>query len=90
MSGDHSLGSASLLQGGKVLVSGGSDTSTNLATATADLYDPETDSFSAVTLGTRRAVHTATVLPNGKVLLAGGESQFNPPATYLQSAELFW
>src|ERR1700674_2406337 len=40
---------------------------------------------------TARSGHTATVLPNGKVLIAGGENSPNSPVaySYLASAELY-
>ncbi|WP_375771180.1 DUF5011 domain-containing protein [Archangium gephyra] len=61
-----------LLPGGKVLVTGGSDASDGFLTS-AELYDPATGTWTAVaSLGTGRSSHTATLLPGGKVLVAGG------------------
>jgi N-acetylneuraminic acid mutarotase len=41
--------------------------------ATAELYDPATNTFSAAaSLLGKRDTHNATLLPNGKVLVAGG------------------
>ncbi len=62
------LGSATLLQSGKVLLAGGSVTTT-----LAELYNPISGLFTpAGNLNALRFGHTATLLPNGKVLLAGG------------------
>jgi WD40 repeat protein len=76
---------ATLLPGGKVLIVGGNlDSGAGFhVTRTAMLYDSATNS-SVYTgnLGTARAFHTATLLPNGKVLVAGGGTNtaelFNP------------
>ncbi|MDX6698165.1 MAG: trimeric autotransporter adhesin, partial [Solirubrobacteraceae bacterium] len=75
---------ATLLSDGKVLVAGGQGTSGTLASA--ELYDPATNTWSAAgTLTTPRASHTATLLSNGKVLAAGGTDDNG----VLASAELY-
>src|SRR5205807_1419112 len=53
----------------------------------AQLYDPASGTWTATgSLNTARYLYTATLLPNGKVLVAGGDdSNFNASA----SAELF-
>jgi serine/threonine protein kinase/N-acetylneuraminic acid mutarotase len=62
---------ATLLSSGKVLVAGGSDGRSILATAL--LYDPASRSWAAAGKMTApHAQHTATLLPNGKVLVMGG------------------
>ena len=65
---------ATLLANGKVLVSGGQTSLVRpTSLASAELYDPATNRWSAAgSLVTARSVHTATLLPNGKVLVAGG------------------
>jgi WD40 repeat protein len=77
----HRIGHTStLLPNGRVLVAGGfteydAAGANDKESGTAELYDPTSRSFSAVTSSeTVRAGHTATLLPNGDVLLAGGQS----------------
>ncbi|MEY2509691.1 MAG: hypothetical protein QOE26_454 [Verrucomicrobiota bacterium] len=66
--------SATLLPNGKVLVAGGIDSSFNRIVVSAELYDPASGTWT----GTGDmdhgglAAHTAILLPNGKVLVAGG------------------
>jgi Kelch motif len=79
---------ANLLSDGRVLIAGGGNITdiTSLSLATAELYDPETGTFSpAGSMTTARFSQTATLLSDGRVLIAGGDSSFNP----LSSAELY-
>ena len=65
---------ATLLPGGKVLVTGGCRPPCRYspyATASAELYDPATGRWTpAGNMSAARSNHTATLLPNGKVLAA--------------------
>lgn len=67
--------SATLLHDGRVLVAGGAPTETRRDSPlpTAEIYHPVTRQWSAAgSLSTARENHTATLLPNGEVLVAGG------------------
>jgi hypothetical protein len=86
MSAMRQYHTATLLQTGQVLITGGN---TNFTTsATAELYDPTTGTFSLTTgsMTTARSSHTATLLQNGQVLIAGG---FNFTNGVLDSAEIY-
>jgi N-acetylneuraminic acid mutarotase len=86
-SGRHGA-TATLLPNGKVLVAGGRNESPppfGSWLASVELYDPTTGTWTATgSLATEREGHVATLLPNGKVLVAGGYK-----GSYLASAELY-
>jgi N-acetylneuraminic acid mutarotase len=65
---------ATLLPSGKVLFVGGDAwTGSTYVYVPAQLYDPDTGTFSPSSpIGTNRSHHTATLLSNGKVLIVGG------------------
>jgi len=75
------LHDAVLLNGGKVLLSGGANDSngTSVALETAELYDPTSQTFTAVsgTMTSVREQQTATLLNDGTVLEAGGTDGTN-------------
>ena len=57
-----------------------------MSLSSAELYDPATGRWTSTgALGTGRALHTATLLPSGRVLVAGGGGGGN----FLSSAELY-
>ncbi|MBI3449723.1 MAG: thrombospondin type 3 repeat-containing protein, partial [Acidobacteria bacterium] len=65
---------AVLLHNGQVLVSGGGDYFDPMASA--EQYDPATGAWTNTTyMHYNRNLHTATLLQDGRVLVAGGESQ---------------
>jgi hypothetical protein len=74
-----------VLSDGKVLVSGGFSYPNNYL-ASAELYDPARGAWMRTgSLGTARYAHTATLLPNGEVLVAGGRNE----SSSFASAELY-
>jgi len=84
---------ATLLGNGMVLVAGGyvvvstDGGYVQTGVASAELYDPVAGTFTATTgsMTVARSSHTATLLGNGKVLIAGGIISF----TGLASAEVY-
>jgi len=76
----RSHATATLLFTGKVLIAGGYNGEAAgalgpQAVETAELYDPATGKFTRTgSMTAARDRHTATILPGGRVLIAGGES----------------
>jgi hypothetical protein len=90
MTANREGATATLLSDGRVLITGGDDITNSFAPfASAELYDPKTGTFSATgSMSTARVNHTATLLSDGRVLIAGGRVKFDAPAQ-LASAELY-
>lgn len=90
---------ATLLPDGKVLITGGTNVGGNSAPSfdIAEIYDPATGTYSptrdalgnVTNMTVARAAHTATLLPNGKVLIAGGQNMPNFPFYAIASSELY-
>lgn len=83
---------ATLLNSGKVLVTGGSSlTGYDAAVASSELYDPATGKWTTTGRMTlRRVSDTATLLADGRVLIAGGLGSDRDGNVYpLASAELY-
>lgn len=85
----HYAHTATLLRDGKVLIAGGGDTlNPPSLTNAAEVYDPATRTWSLTgNLNEGRLEHTATLLENGEVLVAGGVPNFDEWP--LNSAELY-
>jgi hypothetical protein len=79
---DHT---ATLLSNGRVLITGGMDTTDPnlpITTAAAEIYDPATGVFTTISrMNDARARHSATLLASGRVLITGGSG--------LATAEIF-
>ena len=82
MSQSREIHTSTLLQDGTVLITGGGDGWCSSSTSdTAELYIPSTRSFAAAgRMAISRTLHTATLLNDGTVLVAGG-AQYWPYST---------
>jgi hypothetical protein len=75
------------LTDGRVLFSGGLGNQSALSIV--EIYDPATNTWStAPSLTIPRGIHTATLLANGEIVVAGGISAVNASAVALASAEV--
>lgn len=87
MSEGRAAQAATVLNDGRVLVTGGDGADTELPVASAELYDPSTGTFSSVgDMTTERVGHISVLLANGLVLIAGGDDS---NWAYQNTAELF-
>jgi hypothetical protein len=81
-----------LLASGKVLITGGFGTGTSQLPRlnTAELYDPQSGTFTPTgSMSVGRIGHTATLLNDGKVLIAGGTDSSGGGGAAAASAELY-
>ena len=89
MLGPRAFHTATRLADGRVLLTGGTSDGWAGANflATAEIFDPTTDTFSATgPLAELRGSHTATLLEDGRVLITGGTGD---GARSLDSAEIY-
>jgi hypothetical protein len=80
---------ATLLQNGKVLISGGfkkgPDRHSQVYSNTSEIFDPQSHAFTmSASMKVERCAHTATLMPDGDVLVTGGTN-----GESLASAELY-
>jgi hypothetical protein len=83
----RSVGTATLLNDGRVLVTGRDNLDSYIASAVAELYDPLTGTWSITgNMNVARSNYTATLLEDGRVLVVGG---WDRSSSRLASAELY-
>lgn len=92
MQAAHAWATATLLSNGLVLVAGGEsaydpDAEDYVPTASTDLFDPATNTWlPAASMGTARSQHVAGLLPDGRLLVAGG---FDNRVGGIKTAEVY-
>jgi len=85
----RTLGSLVALPDGRVLAAGGGIEGPPgyTATSSAEIYDPNDDSWTMTApMGAPRALQTATLLNDGEVLVAGGATAYNGAAAQLTTS----
>ena len=85
---------ATLLPNGKVLIAGGTDDvvqAVDTSFSSAELFDPASGTFTDVPniMNEERFDHTATTLPDGRVLLVGGRANNDNPELFDPITQLF-
>jgi hypothetical protein len=82
----HRDGTLTALPDGRALLAGGADEpSRGHWTAQCDVYDPVTNAWTATgDLHIARRGHTTTLLPDGRVLVAGGQGKGERPIAELE------
>ena len=92
MNGARGYHTATLLGDGRVLVTGGTkshDGSKISLLASAELYDPVSGTWTATaSMDGVRVSHSAALLPDGRVLVAGGANDFSADSL-LETVELY-
>jgi hypothetical protein len=96
MNESRTLHQATLLQNGKVLITGGVN-SAGKVLASAELYDPTAGVFTLTKGAMRRPRygHTSTLLPDGSVLIAGGlaamtgDAEISASKSILKGSEIY-
>lgn len=78
------------LADGRVLFTGGLDLVTGQPTNAAAVYDPVSQTTTALTMANARAGHGASLMGNGRVLVTGGFATFNltDPLAFLQGLQV--
>jgi N-acetylneuraminic acid mutarotase len=93
MSTARAFHTATLLSDGEVLVTGGASIyhgSKGAVVATAEIYDPKTATWhAAARMSVARYHHVATLLPDGRVLVAGGWAFTTNSDKSLATAEIY-
>ncbi|HZR10159.1 MAG TPA: kelch repeat-containing protein [Myxococcales bacterium] len=92
----RALHTTTLLRDGRVLIAGGvgccslTDPSRVSELNTAEIYDPASDAFTPTgSMGAARAEHAAALLPDGRVLIAGGNTQDDEATSPPLGTEIF-
>jgi len=97
MGTERRLHTVTLLRDGRVLVAGGfvcciveGQDVRETATAAAELFDPATGQFTPTgSMAVPRALHQATLLPDGRLLVSGGFGDVAPGTPGPEHAEIY-